>query len=422
MITSINDYLTALADGNRAFANLHGIKLTLGDDGLPLMHSTSRFLELEATWHNTPCRIYCPFEDSAIHDAQHLCAALKRIETPYLAAYRLLPNELNLGNRMSDIVIEVLPEGGRPLNRILAEGIGAKQARRMAAKWIATANALAKIPFSHRALSTSRIIVRADGNMTLCGLHHGRIERSTDDHRAIIEIAYEILRSAIPDAHYPTVNELLTISDRQALCKQLREIAGEAKVVTEREPSNDFHLITRQLLDGVDFSDREWVGIVSEDRILFSKGKRYGYLDMMNNVVIDAQFIRAEPFHEGRAAVETDKGVGLIDKQGRWIIAPEFEDVNWSPDYNIATVNSEKGWALYDSLGNRRSRYYDYLGECADHRLTACDNNRWGYIDTHGCEVIAMRYDDAFEYKNGRARVVLDGRPLEIDLDGLEII
>ena len=33
-----------------------------------------------------------------------------------------------------------------------------------------------------------------------------------------------------------------------------------------------------------------------------------------------------------------------------------------------------------------------------------------------------MRYDDAFEYENGRARVVLDGRPFEIDIDGLEIL
>ena len=143
---------------------------------------------------------------------------------------------------------------------------------------------------------------------------------------------------------------------------------------------------------------------------------------MLNNVIIKPQFVRVEPFHEGRAIVETDEGVGLINKRGKWIIAPEHKELYWSADYNIATICNTNGWAIYDSLGNRRSRYYDYMGSCPDHRIAVCADKRWGYIDTHGCEVIALRYDDAFEYENGRARVVLDGRPLEIDIDGLEIL
>ncbi|MBQ8745256.1 MAG: WG repeat-containing protein [Rikenellaceae bacterium] len=143
---------------------------------------------------------------------------------------------------------------------------------------------------------------------------------------------------------------------------------------------------------------------------------------MLNNVIIEPQFTHVEPFHEGRAVAATDSGVGLINKQGEWIIAPEHEEICWSADYNVATVHNAHGWSLYDSLGRRISRYYDYLGECSDHRIAARTDGRWGYIDTHGCEVIALQYDDAFEYKNGRARVVLNGRPLEIGIDGLEIL
>lgn len=420
MINSINDIVVAAADPH-AYANLQGIHLTYGADGMLSMRTSSHFVELDAHWGNTPCRICCPLDQSAMHNAARLSAALKRVDTTLLAGYRLLHNELRIGSRLCDIVIEILPEG-EPLDRILRNGVSAAETRRLAAEWVATAEALSEIPFAHRALSTSRIIVRTDGAMTLSGLHHGRLESSSDDHRAIVEITYKILQTAIPNATYPPMAELLDSADRAELCTRLRTIVGEAKVRPAKRPNDNLQHITRQLLDGVDFSNREWIGIVSEDRIAFRKGTRYGYLDMLNNVVITPQFTRVEPFHEGRAVVETTDGVGLIDKQGRIVIAPEHTEITWSADYTVATVHNAQGWALYDLLGRRISRHYDYLGECSERRLAARSNGRWGFIDTHGCEVVALRYDDAFGYENGRARVVLDGRPLEIDIDGLEIL
>ena len=184
-VYSISDYIFA-ASGEQAFANLQDIHLVADLNGAPSLRTSSRYLELDALWKGSPCHICCPTDANSIRHAERLSAALKRIETPLLAAHRLLPKELRLGEELCDIVLEVLPEG-ESLNQILARGVSAKQARTLAAEWIATAEALTEIPFSHRALSTSRIIVRADGGMTLCGLYHGRIENSTDDHRAIAE-------------------------------------------------------------------------------------------------------------------------------------------------------------------------------------------------------------------------------------------
>lgn len=418
-IFSANDYITAAAN-TRAYANLKDLFLIFEAGGVPAMRSSSRFLELDALWHGKHCRICCPFDQTAFRHAERLNAALKHIDTPLLAAYRLLPKELRIKDELCDIVIEVIPEG-TPLNQILAQKVHSNQARQLATEWLATAEALTEIPFSHRALSTSRIIVRPDGGMTLCGLHHGRAEDSTDDHRAIVEITYEILLKTFPSSNYPPIDELIANTDRHTLCDKLRAITGASKTRYPKQPSENIQRITRQLLDSIDFSNREWIGIVSEDRIAFREGDRYGYLDMFNNVVIEPQFISAEPFHEGRAVVTTETGAGLINKSGEWVIAPEHDEVNWSVDYTIAIVHNNNGWALYDSLGNRRSRYFDYLGECSDRRIAASLGGRWGYIDTHGCEVIALRYDDAFEYKNGRARVVLNGRPFDININGLEI-
>ncbi len=418
-IFSANDYITAAAN-TRAYTNLHNLFLIFEAGGVPSMRSSSRFLELDAVWQGKPCRICCPFDQTALRHAERLNVALKHISSPLLAAYRLLPKELRVNDELCDIVIEVLPEG-TPLNQILEQRIHAKQVRQLASEWLETAEELGKIPFSHRALSTSRIIVRTDGGMTLCGLHHGRVEDSTDDLRAIVEITYTILRKAFPNALFPAIVEMITAADRHTICENLRAIVGTTKVSSAKRPSEDIHRITRQLLDSIDFSNREWIGIVSEDRIAFREGDRYGYLNMFNEVVIEPQFISAEPFHEGRAVVTTHTGAGLINKSGEWVIAPEHDEINWSVDYTIASVHNHNGWALYDLLGNRRSRYFDYLGECSDRRIAVSLGGRWGYIDTHGCEVVALRYDDAFEYKNGRARVVLNGRPFEIDINGLKV-
>lgn len=423
MIHSISDYTIAAANGSAAFANIKEIELIKDEQGLPLMHTTSGHVLFEGAWHGSPCRIYCPLNHAARCTAERLSAALKRCNSARLAGHRLLPKEFVVGGTLCDIAIEILPEGAT-LRSILDQHPTPTQARALASAWIDCAEELGSLNFAHRALNSARIMVREDGEMTLCALHHSRFGSPTDDNKAVVEITFEILRSAMPRNSFPKVDDLLTTTDRTTLCDSLREIIGTAKVKAKKSDDTlcSHQRITRKLLDKVDFSQREWIGIPSEDRIAFRSGDRYGYLDMLNNVIIEPQFLNAEPFTEGRAVVETKDGFGLINKLGEWIIAPEHEDICWSADYNIATVGGEHGWALYDSLGHRISPYYDYLGDCQEYRLTACRDDRWGFIDTRGFEVVTLRYDDAFGYENGRARVILNGRPLDINLDGLEIL
>ena len=423
MIHSISDYTIAAASGSAAFASIKEIELIKDEQGLPLMHSTSGHAIFEGSWHDTPCRIYCPLNHAARCAAERLSAALKRCHSACLAGHRLLTKELIVGGTPCDIAIEILPKGAT-LRSILDQRLTPTQARTLASTWIDCAEELGALNFAHRALNSSRIIVREDEQMTLCALHHSRFGSPTDDNKAVVEITFEILRAAMPHNSLPKVEDLLTTTDRTTLCDSLRKIIGAAKVRAKKSDDAlcSHQRITRKLLDKVDFSQREWIDIPSEDRIVFRCGNHYGYLDMLNNVVIEAQFLNAEPFSEGRAVVETKDGFGLINKLGEWIIAPEHEDICWSAQYNIATVGGEHGWALYDSLGHRITPYYDYLGDCQENRLIACRNDLWGFIDTRGFEVIALRYDDAFGYENGHARVILNGRPFDIDLDGLEIL
>lgn len=73
--------------------------------------------------------------------------------------------------------------------------------------------------------------------------------------------------------------------------------------------------------------------------------------------MIPATFRWAGDFHEGRAEVETETGMGLIDRQGRWILPPHYEIVDYDPVESIVRVRQEGRWAEFDYLGRQQTRF-----------------------------------------------------------------
>src|SRR5687768_15482520 len=58
----------------------------------------------------------------------------------------------------------------------------------------------------------------------------------------------------------------------------------------------------------------------------------------------------------------------------------------------------------------------------AHRRDPASEPERWGYIDRTGRLMIEPRFDDARDFHDGRARVVLDGQPTFIDETGTPVM
>ena len=58
MIPTINDFAVSVAAAGSSFFKLNGITFVSGPDGTPEIQCTSRFAELDARWHGTPCRIF----------------------------------------------------------------------------------------------------------------------------------------------------------------------------------------------------------------------------------------------------------------------------------------------------------------------------------------------------------------------------
>lgn len=55
--------------------------------------------------------------------------------------------------------------------------------------------------------------------------------------------------------------------------------------------------------------------------------------------------------------VETETGMGLIDRQGNWIIPPVYEIIDYDPVESNVFVRKEGLWAEFDYLGRQQSEF-----------------------------------------------------------------
>lgn len=138
--------------------------------------------------------------------------------------------------------------------------------------------------------------------------------------------------------------------------------------------------------------------------------------------VIDRVWAYAAPFREGRAEVGGEEGMGLIDKQGRHILEPVYEEVAWDEYWGLVAVMAEGRWSLLDREGKPLTEScYDWLGECSEGLILAQKDGKCGFLDTEGREAIPFVYDDATSFSEGCALVSVGGGNFYIDNTGKEL-
>jgi hypothetical protein len=113
-------------------------------------------------------------------------------------------------------------------------------------------------------------------------------------------------------------------------------------------------------------------------------GVRYGYIDLLGQLVIEPQFAHAESFREGLAPVQFGDQYGYIDRTGSFVIPPQFEAAE----------------------------------PFADGRAQIALGGKTGYVNHRGDIVIEPVYDYGSNFQNGRALVALDGLLSYIDAAG----
>lgn len=143
---------------------------------------------------------------------------------------------------------------------------------------------------------------------------------------------------------------------------------------------------------------------------VFKRGNRYGYKDATTGqVVIEPQWDEAAAFSEGVACVKLFKagGTRYIDMTGRVVILPNsFTGRSFHNGLAVATRHGSDKWGFIDHKGTfviepRFSETYDFSQGLAHVLL----NGKHGFIDARGNEVVPLWYEEADRFSEGLAAV-----------------
>lgn len=194
-------------------------------------------------------------------------------------------------------------------------------------------------------------------------------------------------------------------------------------------------------------------GVFSEGLASAYKDGKCGYIDKTGKMVIPFKYDGGEPFSEGYAQVSLDgnfyidktgkkiskeyhvtypfkDGVavvrynaksGIIDKTGKEILPCKYRIVE-SISEGIILVFDDAGNALYDTTGKKILDFeYDeggYTNKFEEGYYIVKKDEKYGYIDKNGNEVIPCIYEEASPFSEGLAIVKIDGDIGVVDKKG----
>lgn len=219
----------------------------------------------------------------------------------------------------------------------------------------------------------------------------------------------------------------------------------------------------------IDKTGREVIRGPFEEAFRFSEGLarvkvggKYGFIDRNGRVTIKPQFLDANDFSEGLAVVDAREDIrnlpshrdvdkngklivklrsdfnsrGYVDRNGKLAIKPQFSIANDFSEglawVEIATTpNITAGWksGYIDKTGafviptDVGDDFQGHSGFDGNFRgglapVLKQPQGKWGYINKSGKFVIEPRFEKAFDFSEGLARVVINGHTGFIDRAG----
>lgn len=164
----------------------------------------------------------------------------------------------------------------------------------------------------------------------------------------------------------------------------------------------------------------EGLGLVNIGRISIRdldewKVGKWGYVDKRGNLVIGTKFNYASDFKEGLAVVCETNTWGFINKKGKYIIKSQFEGAKVFSE-GLAAVKIGGKWGFIDKRGKIKikpifesdSLEYHIGYKFSDGIASVKYEGKWGYIDHKGNWKIAPRYNQAYQFHDGLAKVLIE--------------
>jgi hypothetical protein len=132
----------------------------------------------------------------------------------------------------------------------------------------------------------------------------------------------------------------------------------------------------------------------NENLIQVSNQELVGLIDNNGKQILPVSYISISSFENNLAVVSTtDKKRGVIDKTGKFVISPTYDDVGYgyySPIFtsnNLIQVRLEKKWGLINSKGEVLVQpKYDSIENFSSQFLLVKIGEKRGFIDQNGKE------------------------------------
>lgn len=140
----------------------------------------------------------------------------------------------------------------------------------------------------------------------------------------------------------------------------------------------------------------KWLGII----------QKWGYIDETGEMVISPQFHEALVFAEGLALVRISDKWGYIDQTGTTVISPQFDSAA-SFSQGLARVMTGSKWGYIDQTGQIVIPPRDNGRDFAENLAAVQINNKWGYINSQGTLVIQPQFNEALDFAEGLAPVLM---------------
>ncbi|WP_310378133.1 WG repeat-containing protein [Flavobacterium sp.] len=156
------------------------------------------------------------------------------------------------------------------------------------------------------------------------------------------------------------------------------------------------------------------------------KSKMYGAIDNETlKEVISPKYVYLKSQDFGYFEARTDekyKKFGLIDVNEKVIFPMEYENV-FAISKDIIAFEKNKKFVLVNSKGYSISSVsYDEVYKLSENRAKVKRNGKFGFIDEKGKEVIPCQYDEVeYYFYKGKIKVTLNGKKIEIDINGNEV-
>lgn len=310
-MATISDLRTALAAPAARFKRLANITPSADE----IIRSTL-FAETIVRRYGRRYLLYMPLRPDSLHSVERFVARKRYITSPVVPKMEILREEMlcghaDMASEPCDILLEPIPEGAT-LAEAINDACDAMQAATLVRSLDNLRETLRRADITLHNIREHNIIVDPAGMMHPIRWYYAADGTGGDDE------AFTCIRTRIAE-----------------LFPNLGSCPHEAA-----EPyMPEGHLEARPMFEGLTaVCDRSG----------------WGFVDCHNRPVIKARFAWVGDFCEGRTAVETKRGtMGLIDKQGRYVIPPRYKIVEYDPRSGNSHVRKGSKWGVFDYSGRQ---------------------------------------------------------------------